>query len=69
VSGYEILDALSENEKYRSIPKIIWSTSNSHYFENKCMAKGAVTYFVKPSDITGFQALVQKLQLFFSLPK
>jgi CheY-like chemotaxis protein len=69
VSGYEILDELSADKKYHSIPKIIWSTSNSPHFESKCMSKGAVAYFVKPSDISGFQTLVQKLQHFLSLPK
>jgi len=69
VSGYEILIALSEDKKYRNVPKIIWSTSNSPHFESLCMAKGAVAYFVKPSDITGFQSLVQQLQLILSVPQ
>jgi CheY-like chemotaxis protein len=69
VSGYEILIALSEDKKYRSIPKIIWSTSNASHYGSQCLSRGAVAYFVKPSDIIGFQELVQKLQLFFSVPK
>ncbi len=69
VSGYEILDTLSEDKKYHSIPKIIWSTSNAAHFESQCLLKGAVAYFVKPSDVTGFQALVQKLQFLLSLSK
>jgi CheY-like chemotaxis protein len=66
ISGYEILSALAEDKKYNSVAKIIWSTSNSSHYESQCLEKGAVAYFVKPSDITGFQALVQKLQQLLS---
>jgi CheY-like chemotaxis protein len=62
VSGYEILIALADDKKLLTVPKIIWSTSNSTHFENQCLAKGAFAYFVKPSNIHGFQTLVQKLQ-------
>ena len=67
VSGFEILSALSQDKKYQSIPKIIWSTSNSSHFESQCLAKGAAAYFVKPADLDGFQALVQKLIALFML--
>src|ERR1700704_5481142 len=62
VSGYEILIALADDKKLLAVPKIIWSTSNSNHFETQCLAKGAFAYFVKPSNIHGFQTLVQKLQ-------
>jgi CheY-like chemotaxis protein len=62
VSGYEILNTLAGDTKFLTIPKIIWSTSNSPHFETQCLAKGAYAYFVKPSNIHGFQTLVQKLQ-------
>lgn len=68
VSGYEILTAMADNKKYQSVPKIIWSTSNASHFENQCLAQGATAYFVKPADLSGFQALVQKLQILLSLP-
>jgi hypothetical protein len=47
-------------------PGLLWSTSNSPHFENECLARGAAAYFVKPSNIQGFQTLVQKLQAIFS---
>jgi CheY-like chemotaxis protein len=65
VSGFEILTALSENKTLRSVPKIIWSTSNSSHYETQCLEKGATAYFVKPSDLAGFKDLVQKLQIYF----
>jgi CheY-like chemotaxis protein len=69
VSGYEILIALADNKKFHAIPKIIWSTSNATHFETQCLSKGAFAYFVKPSNIHGFQALVQKLQSILSNSK
>ena len=62
VSGYEILIALADDNNFLAVPKIIWSTSNSIHFETQCLATGADAYFVKPSNIHGFQTLVQKLQ-------
>jgi CheY-like chemotaxis protein len=62
VSGYEILIALADDKKLLTVPKIIWSTSNSTHFETQCLSKGAFAYFVKPSNIHGFESLVQKLQ-------
>jgi CheY-like chemotaxis protein len=68
VSGYQILSALSEDKKFRSIPKIVWSTSGSSHFESQCLAMGAAAYFVKPADLSGYQLFVQKLQQFLSFP-
>ena len=69
VSGYEILIAMAEDKKFLSVPKIIWSTSNASHFETQCLAKGAFAYFVKPSNLRGFQFLVQKLQGILSTSK
>ena len=69
VSGYEILKILAEDKKYQSVPKVIWSTSNSSHYENLCLSNGANAYFVKPSNTPGFQALVQKLHLLLSNSK
>ncbi len=69
VSGYEILITLAGDKKLLTVPKIIWSTSNSSHFETQCLAKGAHAYFVKPSNIHGFQTLVQKLQAILSNSK
>lgn len=59
MNGYEILHILSRDKKYKSVPVVIWSTSNSPYYESQCQE--AIAYLVKPSDQNGFQALVQKL--------
>ncbi|HVY76509.1 MAG TPA: response regulator [Puia sp.] len=61
LNGYQILAMLAVNKRYKSIPKIIWSTSNSGFFEKECLANGAMAYFVKPADLTGYDLLAKKL--------
>jgi CheY-like chemotaxis protein len=61
INGCQILTVLAENERYRAIPKIIWSTSNSSFFENECMDRGASAYFVKPADLSGYVNLAEKV--------
>jgi CheY-like chemotaxis protein len=52
LNGAEILRILNANERFKSIPKIIWSTSNSTAYKAICLELGAVDYIVKPSNIT-----------------
>ncbi len=61
MNGYQILTILAGKERYSSIPKLIWSTSNSSFFEKECMIKGATAYFVKPADLSGYEYLARKI--------
>jgi CheY-like chemotaxis protein len=61
LSGYQILTLLAETNRYGAIPKIIWSTSNSSFFEKECLAHGATAYFVKPADLSGYEFLAKKI--------
>ncbi|HEY4154401.1 MAG TPA: response regulator [Puia sp.] len=61
MSGYQILTILAGNERYKNIPKIIWSTSNSSFFEKECLTNGATAYFVKPADLSGYEELAEKI--------
>ncbi|MBD0331711.1 MAG: response regulator [Chitinophagaceae bacterium] len=51
LNGQEVLRAICQSERYKSIPKIIWSTSNSEKHIHDCIATGATTYFVKPFNV------------------
>lgn len=51
LTGQQILEELKKNPGYSHIPKIIWSTSRSSDYRDKCMAWGASDYLVKPSNI------------------
>ena len=50
-TGAEILKELKINNRYDSIPKIIWSTSKSETYKDICMQLGANDYLIKPSNV------------------
>jgi len=50
-SGADILRELGSTERYKNIPKIVWSTSGSEKFKNTCLQLGAADYIIKPSSI------------------
>jgi CheY-like chemotaxis protein len=64
VNGGEILKFLSGIERYRFIPKVVWSTSNSSLYRQQCLDLGARAYFVKPSDVTGIEKLAREMLAF-----
>lgn len=51
LSGADILLELGRNERYKNIPKIVWSTSGSEKFRKICMELGAVDYVIKPNNL------------------
>ncbi len=51
-NGAEMLKELKENDRYVSIPKIIWSTSKSDTYKDICLELGANDYLVKPSNVS-----------------
>jgi DNA-binding response OmpR family regulator len=50
-NGSEILRELMKHSRYNSIPKIIWSTSNSTTYKEQCLELGACDYVTKPSSM------------------
>ena len=51
LNGEEILKKINMNERFIDIPKIVWITSNSNNYRERCIDAGAVEYLVKPSTI------------------
>jgi CheY-like chemotaxis protein len=51
LNGAEILTEIRKNSRYTSIPKVIWSTSNSEMFRRTCIEAGANEYLIKPSNV------------------
>ncbi len=48
LNGLQTLEALKGYDKYKHIPKVIFTTSDSEEDRAKCIAKGAADYLVKP---------------------
>lgn len=54
LNGAEILTQLKLHDRYSRIPKIIWSTSGSDTYKNRCLELGAVDYVIKPVNVKSF---------------
>jgi CheY-like chemotaxis protein len=61
LTGAELLQSLQQEERYRKIPKIIWSTSNNQEYVDRSMKSGAHKFFTKPADIRAFDKMVDFL--------
>ena len=49
MNGAEILKEINAHEKYKDIPKIVWSTSGADKYKQTCLQLGAADYVIKPS--------------------
>ena len=61
VNGAEILKHLEEDERYKDVIKLVWSTSNSSFYEDSCLALGAKAYLVKPNNLSGLNDLAKRM--------
>jgi CheY-like chemotaxis protein len=67
LNGAEILECLQENERVKSIPKMIWSTSNAPAYKNRCLELGACDYLVKPSRIKDLENMLRHMLSYCAL--
>jgi CheY-like chemotaxis protein len=51
LNGVQTLEALTKNNRYQDIPKVIFTTSDSNDEREKCLAIGAKHYVVKPHNM------------------
>jgi CheY-like chemotaxis protein len=61
ISGAEVLQSLQREERYRNIPKVVWSTSNNQEYIDRSMKSGADKFFTKPMDMLTFDKMVDFL--------
>jgi CheY-like chemotaxis protein len=61
ITGAELLQSIQHEERYRHIPKIIWSTSKNQEYIDKALNSGADGFFPKPDDMSSFDRLVSRL--------
>jgi two-component system response regulator len=67
VSGLEVLRALKQDERTRSIPVVIVSSSREDPDIQRAYALGANSYVVKPVDFASFSDAVCQLGLYWLL--
>ena len=61
LNGADILMEIGTNERYKNIPKIVWSTSDSNKFKKICLELGAADYVIKPSNIMGLEKIARHM--------
>ena len=61
LNGAEVLAIMCNDPRFESIPRFIWSTSNSKIHVRECMDKGATNYFVKPDSRSKLIALAKDI--------
>ena len=59
LNGADILKELSTNERYKNIPKVVWSTSGSEKFRSVCLELGAMDYVIKPNNVTDLEKIAR----------
>ncbi len=59
LNGADILRELSSNERYKNIPKVVWSTAVSEKFRSLCLELGAIDYVIKPNNITDLEKIAR----------
>jgi len=68
LNGRETLAILKSEEKYNSIPVVVFTTSSSEMDRMFCRRFG-VEMYTKPDDFVGHQQTIQKLLKFCSISK
>ena len=59
LNGADILKELGTNERYKPIPRIVWSTSTSEKFRNLCLELGAADYVIKPNNVNDLEKIAR----------
>jgi CheY-like chemotaxis protein len=61
LGGYETLKELKKTGPYSDIPVIIITTSYNPVDHKNCLGFGARAFFSKPSNLQGYEDMVQRL--------
>ena len=59
LNGADILNEISAIERYKDIPKIVWSTSGADKYQKICRDRGAIDYVIKPSNIRELEKIAR----------
>lgn len=59
LNGADILKELGSNERFKDIPRIVWSTSASEKFRKLCLELGAVDYVIKPNNVNDLEKIAR----------
>ena len=61
LTGAQLTEIISQNDLYKDIPILVWSTSNSSVYQAECLQKGARRYFHKPFDFLEVEEMARQM--------
>lgn len=61
LNGIQTLEALNNHPEFEKVPKIILTTSDHEDSKATSFSKGAVDFFVKPSNMKDFMVTAKKM--------
>lgn len=67
MDGIEVLEAIRNNEKLKTIPIVMLTSSREEPDLKKCYALGVNAYVVKPVDFTDFMGAVKQIGIFWAI--
>jgi len=65
ITGAEVLQCIQHEDRYRHIPKVVWSTSSNQEYIDQALNSGADKYFTKPHDMRTFDKMVEFMSQLF----
>ncbi|MEO8174371.1 MAG: response regulator [Sediminibacterium sp.] len=57
----QVLDWLCSRNWLNGIHKFVWSTSSQQHYVDGCRGKGALDYFIKPTNEEGIKTIVERI--------
>ena len=67
MDGIEVLEAIRRNEKLKSLPVVMLTSSREEPDLKKCHALGVNAYVVKPVDFRDFMQAVKNVGIFWAM--
>lgn len=61
LNAVEVLERISRNRQYESIPKVVWSSSQQPDHVKQCIDNGASNYFVKPNKAAELTSMTKTM--------
>jgi CheY-like chemotaxis protein len=61
LNGSQILQQMSQHDRFENIPKVVLSTSATPLHIHECISNGAAEYFVKPNNMDALKNVAKKM--------